>query len=1198
MTSLTTIPSGIAAARLMRRVGPACGHVGWSRSAKLLLFCALAGTAVALWSSVARAELPATEPDFVVTSWDTDGGVPGGDITALARTPDGYLWLGTEVGLRRFDGVRFVPITVSEEPALGGDTITSLMVDGTGTLWIGTREGTLSRRVDGTFQAVEQDPRLDGAPIESLTAGEDGSVWFATERTGLVHRTATGTFTFVGGADGLPPSAAPNMVRLANGEWWTLARDRRTDSSSLLRLQNGSWQEVPRSSDIWIRVLEPSRDGRGLWLVTKDEQSGRGSKISKLEDGQVVAELGPYPWRQDSQLSYSRALIEDSAGRVWLGTAANGTYTWQSGRGWRELSFPGGLREATCMLEDDEGILWIATPDEVLHRVTRQRVAQVSLPPAFDEPIVTSVLPSRSGTLWIGTESSGVFRYKDGAFEPVSDGMMNEHIYPLFEDSQSRLWVGTLEGLYTWKDDRFERVLPATITGQVEALLEDRQGNLWLGHNNQVIRLKPDGTFQVVDQGLKPFLVWGIAEDREQRIFITQIVTGLSTLQGDGFAHLAGPGPGRIEYRGLLPDDDGSLWMTSPGYGLRRLQDGAFQDWRMEDGLPSNRIASLLDDGAGNLWFGSTKGIFGTSKRALLAYQRGESSPVPFWLLNEKDGLEGSWFLSHGQPVAAQSADGRLWFPSPNGVAVFDPREVTQPRKATVPLIEEIVVDGAVVPRSPDGSWRCDSGVRQLTIHYTCADLRTPEDVQFRYQLEGLDKTWTEAGSHREAHYGQLPPGEYRFRVMASKDLGEWHEVSAGLPIVIEPRWWERLSIRLIFLGAGLMMVWFIGRARLHQRVATLEREREFALEIQEREERVRLATAAANLGIWEWHLDRDEFWATDTFTSLLGLKAGEKPDPHHLLHVIHPEDRDAVQETVRQAMEDNDEYQMEYRIVTADGDVVWIASRGQVERNAEGTPILLRGVLGDITPRKKAEQELTQQRAELAHVQRVATMGQLASTLAHELNQPLGAILRNAEAGELFLAQTPLNMEELQAVFADIKADDQRAGSVINRMRAMLRRQEPVTDPIQVSAFLDQVAVIARSEAQARQTKLHLACPVGIPLVRGDRVQLQQVLLNLILNALDAMDSVPRNQRRLEIGVARPESAFVELTVRDTGPGIAPEIEARLFEPFQTSKSSGLGMGLAISRQIIQRHGGRLWAENNPAGGATFRLTLPVTEA
>jgi PAS domain S-box-containing protein len=247
-----------------------------------------------------------------------------------------------------------------------------------------------------------------------------------------------------------------------------------------------------------------------------------------------------------------------------------------------------------------------------------------------------------------------------------------------------------------------------------------------------------------------------------------------------------------------------------------------------------------------------------------------------------------------------------------------------------------------------------------------------------------------------------------------------------------------------------------------------------------------------------------------------------------------------------------------------------------------------------DITERKQAEAEVMKQRAELAHVARVSTMGQLASSLAHELNQPLGAILRNAEAAELFLQDPSPDLEEVRAILADIRKDDQRAGGVIDRMRALMKRREVERRRLDLNLLVGEVVTLVRPDAEMRRVQLAVETAPALPPVQGDRVQLQQVLLNLLLNAMEAVNEDPPAKRLVTVR-AGPAGATVEVTVSDTGRGIPEDQLSRVFEPFFTSKPNGLGMGLAISRSIIEAHGGRLWAENNPAGGGTFHFTLPA---
>ena len=244
---------------------------------------------------------------------------------------------------------------------------------------------------------------------------------------------------------------------------------------------------------------------------------------------------------------------------------------------------------------------------------------------------------------------------------------------------------------------------------------------------------------------------------------------------------------------------------------------------------------------------------------------------------------------------------------------------------------------------------------------------------------------------------------------------------------------------------------------------------------------------------------------------------------------------------------------------------------------------------------RRRAEAEILTQRTELAHVARVSTMGQLSSALAHELNQPLGAILRNAEAAELLLEREQPDLEEIRAILVDIRQDDQRAGSVIDRMRSLLKRHSLESNPLDLGDLLEETVTLARSDALARRVNLMLQVPAELPVVHGDRVHLQQVLLNLILNGMDSMSDCGAAERLLTVRARPTKDGSMEVAVSDCGTGIPPDKMKLLFEPFFTTKPDGMGMGLAISRTIIEAHNGKIQAENNAGRGATFKFTLPA---
>jgi C4-dicarboxylate-specific signal transduction histidine kinase len=350
-------------------------------------------------------------------------------------------------------------------------------------------------------------------------------------------------------------------------------------------------------------------------------------------------------------------------------------------------------------------------------------------------------------------------------------------------------------------------------------------------------------------------------------------------------------------------------------------------------------------------------------------------------------------------------------------------------------------------------------------------------------------------------------------------------------------------------------------------------------------------------VGLWQQPIGREGFTASPRWRSLFGLPLSGRISVEDVLERIHPDDRSETQKVIQDAASDGRDFSIEHRVVLPDVGLRWIASTGRAEVSRDGRPARIRGVSIDITEIKQAEVERQSLQAELAHVSRVSTMGQLSATLAHELNQPLGAILRNAEAAELLLKQESPDWEELKAIVKDIQQDDQRAGSVIDRMRSLLKKRELQFEPILPHRVVNQVFTLLKSEAQFRRVELAVELESELPGVRGDAIHLQQVMLNLLTNALDAVRDAPPERRRVEVRARRLGHDQVEIIVSDRGAGIPEGQLKRVFEPFVSTKADGMGMGLAICSNIIAAHGGRIWAENNPEGGATFKFTLKVAD-
>ncbi len=365
---------------------------------------------------------------------------------------------------------------------------------------------------------------------------------------------------------------------------------------------------------------------------------------------------------------------------------------------------------------------------------------------------------------------------------------------------------------------------------------------------------------------------------------------------------------------------------------------------------------------------------------------------------------------------------------------------------------------------------------------------------------------------------------------------------------------------------------------------------------LRESEQNMSLAASAAELALWTWDIPRNKIWTSGKGHVLINFANSDKLNLERFLDALHPEDRERVRQSVAMAVKGNGEYESEFRVTQQDGQVRWISARGRVEFDC-GKPLRMRGVSLDITWRKHAELEVARQRNELAHLSRVTLMGELSGSLAHELNQPLTAILANAQAAQRFLAQGTADPAELQDILKEIVAEDKRAGEVIRRLRLLLEKGEVQVQPLDLNEAVNNVLRLLRSDLLNQNVAVHTELASHLPVVNGDSVQLQQVLLNLIVNGCDAMAGVEGIERRLSIRTELTDDKEVRVSVADYGRSIPPEKIERIFEPFFTTKKVGLGLGLTVCRTIIYAHGGRLWVTNNAERGATFQFTLPANE-
>lgn len=379
---------------------------------------------------------------------------------------------------------------------------------------------------------------------------------------------------------------------------------------------------------------------------------------------------------------------------------------------------------------------------------------------------------------------------------------------------------------------------------------------------------------------------------------------------------------------------------------------------------------------------------------------------------------------------------------------------------------------------------------------------------------------------------------------------------------------------------------------------ASIDETRQAERAVREREERMIFAAYSADACLWRIDYQSDQLWITAYGREMLGFGQHEKINRHAMIEAIHPDDRQQAIQSMQAAIAGNKRTDAEFRIVRRDGEIRWVRCRARAHGYYRGAPAQISGTLADVTDRKAAETELAQQRQEVTHLTRVSMLGELSGGIAHELTQPLAAILANAEAARILLERQPPDLKEIGEALDDIIYEDNRAGEVIHRLRGLLRKSEASFEPTDINGIVNSTVQLMHNELVARRIKISATLAMELPPVSGDPIQLQQVLLNLLLNAIEAMKDVVPSRRIITVTTKVTEGDEIRIEISDHGPGLTPEQREHLFQPFYTTKERGLGLGLSLSSAIAELHRGTLQLDNNTNGGATATLILPSKSA
>ncbi|MEO8090206.1 MAG: two-component regulator propeller domain-containing protein [Gemmatimonadales bacterium] len=772
---------------------------------------------------------------YIHDAWQIDQGLPQNSAMALAQTRDGYLWVGTEAGVARFDGVKFTAHNTTNTSGLSDDYINSLLVDGAD-LWAGTWVGGIVRFSEGKSAGI---PGSTGSMVNCLYRDQAGTLW-AGRAAGL-ERWTDGQFHPVTGAEG----GVHTLAEDANGTL-LIGTDR-----GVLAWQNGRvvpWQ--PEGGRIQGPVWTIYQDGTGtLWF-------GTDAALYRAVHGR----LDRFTTADGLPPTGINAIVRTRNGQLWIGSDGAGIARFAAGR-FERFTARDGLTDdgVSSLLEDREGSLWVGTRNGGLNRFREPILAIYSTREGLSANVAWSVYGDRQQNLWIGTQEGGLNRFQGGRFTAytVKDGLPSNSVFATLQTSDGVLWAGTGNGIARLRRGRWESLGSARGFPQkrVTSFLEDRTGALWIGGKGGLQRWK-DGRIHDYSQeaGVATVQVRAIVEDRGGDLWIGTHGRGLIRLRNGRFTTFTTKQGLSDDVVESLYADEHGLWVGTVK-GLSLVREGRITILPLGTTVFMTDVFQILKDDIGNLWLSSNQGLARVSQRALLDAVDDHRRIVEPQEMVSLDGKRRIEFNGATQNAGWKSPDGRLWFPSIRGVVVVDPAHLRSNRLAPPVHIERLLVDGREVKVTQD--LELPPGGRGLEFHYTATSLLIPERVHFRYMLEGYDQDWVDAGTQRVAYYTHVPGGNYRFRVIAANNDGVWNLSGATLPFrrrrhFYEMLWFQALGgLALVTGGVGVLRLRLRGIQERSRRLSELVEERTGALnvEIAERrraEEQLRTAKEAA----------------------------------------------------------------------------------------------------------------------------------------------------------------------------------------------------------------------------------------------------------------------------------------------------------------------------------------------------------------
>ncbi len=755
---------------------------------------------------------------YILDTWDNEDGLPQNTINTVIRTRDGYLWLGTEEGLVRFDGLRFEVYDKRKVEQLLNNNIITLYQDRRGDLWFGTHGGGLTRLEygdpgKGTFYTYTEKEGLANNRVRCILEDAEGNLWIGTDN-GL-SRMKNGKFTTYTTQNGLSGDRIICLLEDRLGTLWIGTYGGGPNSFS-----DGLFTSYASQTDLPENVVLSAHEDRegNLWFGT---QGGLFRMYMK------TGNFDKYTTRDGLTNNNVKTIYDDRDGNLWVGTHGGGLNLLRphgpGGSGYTFSVFDSrhGLSDdfVDTLCEDHEGSLWIGTKGG-LNRLRDGKFTPYTTREGLSADAVRFIYEDRDGNLWFGSPGGLDCLKNPGSKDEASiaytsrHGLADDYVLSICPSRGGGLWIGTYNGLN--RMDAKKKIV-ASYTGRnglsngiVLSLHEDRNGNLWIGTDSGLnhLNVKTNRITPLTGEpGLSNAGINCIREDRDGNFWFG-MDSGLSRRNTKNNTFTLYTTENGLTGNVILcihEDQNKNLWIGTER-GLNRLKEGQFTGIGFKDGLFDDKIIWILEDDFGNAWMSSNKGIFQVSKTELNDFCDGKIKSIRCISYGTKDGMRTGECNGGTQPAGWKTRDGRLWFPTPKGAVVIDPVNIRVNREPPPVAIEKIAVDDRTVPfrlNAGKGTLTIAPGSERLEFHYTGLSLLVPDRVEFRCKLEGHDKQWIDVGTRRIAYYTRIYPGNYTFRVKACNNDGTWNETGASISFYKEPYFYQTFW----FYAAGILVL-------------------------------------------------------------------------------------------------------------------------------------------------------------------------------------------------------------------------------------------------------------------------------------------------------------------------------------------------------------------------------------------------------